>query len=148
MMSFMLFKQKEKKELENIQKIVLEKPKLEKSSVVENERHEFAPLFVKIDKYKEVLDLLAELRSAIVMIKNSVVIQKEIENLANENRDLVESSIEKLDKKISLIDSEFVRPHGYKKEIPDTRDAKNVDGVVNSLKTQIQDLKTELEQIS
>ena len=124
---------------------VKEKPQIEERT--EEKKSKFAPLFVKIDRYSSVLNLLNDLKATIMMAKNAIVVQKEIERLAEENRKLIEDSVSKIDEKIIRLDSEFIRPKGFKDDLKTSKDS-GLDGVVDDLKAQVDDLKSELENIS
>jgi hypothetical protein len=109
----------------------------------------FAPLFVKIDKYRSILNSISDLKTTLIMIKNAFMIQKEIEGLRDENKKMLELAISKLDKKIITLDSEFLRPTGFEEEFPSQMyESGGIEGVVDDLKKQIEGLKSELKTIS
>jgi archaellum component FlaC len=109
----------------------------------------FAPLFVKIDKYRSILNSINEIKTPLIMIKNTFMIQKEIEGLRDENKKMLELAISKLDKKIITLDSEFLRPTGFEEEFPSQMyESGGIEGVVDDLKKQIEGLKSELKTIS
>jgi hypothetical protein len=108
----------------------------------------FAPLFVKIDKYRSILSSISDIKTTLIMIKNAFMIQKEIEGLRDENKKMLELAISKLDKKIITLDSEFLRPTGFEEEFPSQiYESGGIEGVVDDLKKQIEGLKTELKTI-
>ena len=126
-----------------------EKPKEIEEKIEEPKKPMFAPLFVKINKYRSVLSSINDLKTTIIMIKNALAIQREIESLRDENRKLLESAISKLDKKIIALDSEFLRPRGLEEEFPpSTYETSELEGVVSDLKKQIEGLKSELKTIT
>ena len=109
----------------------------------------FAPLFVKIDRYRSVLDAIKDLKSMILMMKNALRVQKEIEELWDENRKFLETAIEKINKKILSLDSDFLRPRGYEEGVlPPEYETEGFEGVVDDLKKQVEGLKSELKTIS
>jgi len=109
----------------------------------------FAPLFVKIEKYRNVLSHINDLRTTIIMLKNALSIQKQIEGLRDENRKFLELAINKMDKKIVSLDTEFLRPKGFEEEFtPATYETEGLEGVVSDLKKQIEGLKSELKTIT
>jgi len=124
-----------------------EKPVSEELKEVEKSST-FAPLFVKIEKYKSILEVLEELKATMKMIKNGLETQKEIEALADKNRKLIESCINKVNEKIISLDSEFRRPKGYREEKTPIRRTDELEYVLDDLKTQIEDLKSELGRIT
>jgi len=116
---------------------------------VEEKKSTFAPLFVKIDQYRSVLTTISDLKTTVIMIKNALGLQKEIESLRDENRRLMEAAINKIDKKIVTLDSEFLRPQGFEEEFPPPiYETEGLEGVVTDLKKQIEGLKSELQTIS
>jgi hypothetical protein len=141
----------EKKEpLEEEIKTLTEEPITEPvAEITEIEKASFAPLFVKLDRYKSVLDTINELKSSIISIKSSLDVQKQIENLREENRQLLEGAISKVDEKILSLDSEFLRPKGFEEEMPQPEiKTEGLQGALTDLKKQIEGLKEELKTIS
>jgi len=115
----------------------------------EPEKPVFAPLFVKIEKYRSVLNSINDLKTTVIMIKNAFSIQKQIDSLRNENRKFLELAIKKIDKKIVSLDMDFLRPQGYEEEFPPPiYEAGGLEGVVDDLKKQIEGLKSELQTIT
>lgn len=145
------------------EKSKVEETILEEQPQKEPEKQVFVPLFVKIERYREVLEFLKDLKSSVIAVKNAMIVQKEIEALSNENRAMIEAAINKIDEKILALDSEFTRPKGYKEGAlappsadmalkpsapPTPQESKNLENVVDELKSQIDNLKSLLKQIS
>ena len=113
------------------------------------ERPAFAPLFVKIEKYRNVLRSINDLKTTIIMLKNALTVQRQIEGLRDENRKFLELAINKIDRKIVSLDTEFLKPRGFEEEFPPaTYETAGVEGVVDDLKKQIEGLKSELKTIT
>ncbi|MEM5799047.1 MAG: hypothetical protein QXZ43_00025 [Candidatus Aenigmatarchaeota archaeon] len=124
--------------------INVEKPKeaqqIEKKSV---------PLFVKLDKYKNILDILNDMKSILFFAKNTLAVQKQIELLLEENKKLLEDSITRLDQKLLYLEKELTKPGLYETKIEDTqKQNKDLDSVLEELKKQIESLKIDLKNIS
>lgn len=107
----------------------------------------FAPLFIKIEKYRSLLEILNDLKVTTIMIKDALASQKEIDRLKEENRSLIEASINKIDQKISSLDAEFLRPRGFREELamPPQRTG-DLDETIGNLRSQIEKLKSELKR--
>ena len=117
--------------------------------VVPERRPAFAPLFVKLERYRAVLDTINDLKTALLMVKNALNIQRQIEGLKEENRRFLEAAVRKIDKKIASLDAEFLRPAGFEEEYPPvTYEPSGLEGVVEDLKKQIESLKSELKTIT
>ncbi len=126
------------------------------------DRPSFAPLFVKIDRYRQILNTLGYLKTAMIMIKNSFITLNELEKAREETFSLINEAIEKIDSKISGLDSELIRPAGFhdnstpaekmekieKSTSMDYQDAETVEATVADLKGQIDQLKAELERMA
>jgi len=127
----------------NLQTIKKQEPPPEK------ERPAFAPLFVKIDRYRNILNALGQLRTSIVMIRNSFSTLNELEKARFETLKLIEEAVGRVENKLSALDSELLRPAGHHPEIsPEYQDVETVQATVADLKGQIEQLKTELEQLT
>lgn len=110
------------------------------------------PLFVKIERYREVLDSLHDLRSTVSTLENTVKLQNEIEKMASENRELILTSVKKLNEKVMFMDNEFKNPGSYKKGFKkpniDLPNKENLDTVVSDLKSQIDSIKDDLKTLT
>jgi len=131
---------------------VQQKPVQEERPLVpsqETPKPTFAPLFVKIEKYRNVLDSINDLKTTIIMLKNALIVQRQIEGLRDENRKFLELAIDKIDKKVVSLDTEFLKPRGFEEEFPPaTYETEGLEGVVDDLKKQIEGLKSELKAIT
>jgi len=106
------------------------------------------PLFVKIEKYKNVLSVLNEMKTTIMMLKNALTLEQELEKARNENITLIQNAVGKIERKILAMDAEFLRPSGYKEQLPEqVYEAESLDYAVDTLKSQIDELKSELEEV-
>ncbi len=112
-------------------------------------RPAFAPLFVKIDRYRNILNALGQLRTSVVMIRNSFSTLNELEKARLETLKLIEEAVGKVETKLSSLDTELLRPTSAHMDVtPEYQDVETVQATVADLKGQISQLKTELEQLS
>ncbi len=112
------------------------------------ERPAFAPLFVKIDRYRNILNALGQLRTSVVMIRNSFSTLNELERARLETLKLIEEAVGKVENKLSALDTELLRPTSAHMDVtPEYQDVETVQATVADLKGQITQLKAELEQL-
>jgi hypothetical protein len=76
------------------------------------ERETSAPLFVKIDKYREVLKGVQEMKLFVSGVKQTFVVLQEIEALRADAINIMRATVQKLDKSITEMDAELLRPKG------------------------------------
>jgi hypothetical protein len=125
--------------VQSLQVIAQPAPQQEKSS--------FAPLFVKIDRYRNILKSLGELRTTLVLMKNAFAMLEQIDKIKDENMNLIASALNSIEKKLISLDSEFLRPSGFENELSETYEFENVQLVISELHSQIEQLKTEMQQV-
>jgi hypothetical protein len=116
----------------------------------ESERPSFAPLFIKIDRYRQILNSIGNLKTAMIMIKNSLVTVIELDKARDETFKLIQDAMEKMEKRLSMLDQELIRPSGYHEfaENLEYHDVETIGATVADLRGQIEQLKSELENVS
>jgi vacuolar-type H+-ATPase subunit I/STV1 len=129
-----------------VEKIPEQHPKEIKEEV--KEKSSFAPLFVKLDRYRQILNTMNYLKNTMNMIKNTLSILNELEKIKSENLKLIEDTIEKADKKILTLDSEFMRPSGFIEEMPELSDVESLEATLVDLREQVNQLKSELRSMA
>jgi hypothetical protein len=120
------------------------------------EKPSFAPLFVKIDRYRQILSAVGHLKTTMIMIKNSLITLRELDKARDETFKLVEDAIENLENRLNSLDQELVRPSGFQDRIPVThevtekaqyQDVETIEATIADLKGQIEQLKSELDSV-
>lgn len=113
-------------------------------------KQNFAPLFVKIDRYRNILNALGQVRTAMVMIHNSFTALSELERARSDTLKVLEKALDRVEKKIANLDSELVKPAGYATQMPSEEyaDAATIETTIADLRGQIDQLKSELDQVA
>jgi len=127
--------------LKTVSEVQVPKPKKVK-------KPEFAPLFVKLERYKEILSDLEGLRTTMVAIKNAFSILNQLDKLRYENIGMLQNAIEKVDEKLAALDSEFLRPAGFREELPTEEYSEGLESELGNLKNQVDKLKSELKSVA
>jgi len=73
-----------------------------------------APLFIKVSRYKQTLDTIDYLKSEITTIKNSLAALRELREVEEDTKKIVQDVFEKVGEDIRHLDSELLRPTGFK----------------------------------
>jgi len=106
-------------------------------------------LFVKLDKYKQLLSNLIQVKSSIAILKNNLIVFNELDKLRNENMKLVQENLEKVEKKIADLDAALLKPSGFREEfIPQMEEVASIEATIADLKSQMAQLRGELETTS
>ncbi len=126
------------------------KEEVRHKEVKEPERPSFAPLFVKIDRYRQILNAIGYLKTTMIMIKNSLMTLNELDKARDETFKLIQDAVEKLEGRLSILDQELIRPTGYHEiaEKPEYQDVETVEATIADLKGQIEQLRVELQEMT
>ncbi|MFH1420947.1 MAG: hypothetical protein ABIG30_03195 [Candidatus Aenigmatarchaeota archaeon] len=103
-----------------------------------------APLFIKIDKYNELLGHLQELRSFMSATKETFQILEEIETARSDAVKILRTSIQRMERSLAIADNELGKPETPMSEEFSRGDVDNVETSLQSLKKEIGDLRKEL----
>lgn len=148
----LLGKKKNEKMKERLPAIVENLPEslseITPENLKEQEKPSQAPLFVKLDKYKQILSTIASLKPSFVMLKNNFEILNKLEKLREENMSLIKETLERVEKKLTTLDTELIKPSGFREEMPEMYDVKSVDDMLADLNKQIEQLKSGLKTVA
>jgi hypothetical protein len=120
-------------EVIDLEKMVKETPKI-------------APLFIRVDKYKEILTNINELKVSINKLLDMLAIRKEIHKMNFETDDRLEKALQKISSSTSNFSNEFVSLRGmdHLKEPPKQTPT---DGAISKIGEEVMRLKQELESL-
>ncbi len=109
-----------------------------------------APIFIKLDRYQIILTAMAEVKKGLDTIKNIFSYVSELEKMKSESFRMLHDMVAKIDKKLVFLDSEFLRPPGFEEEAsPEmTMSPGNLENVIDSMKGRIDELRSQIEDIS
>jgi hypothetical protein len=124
---------------------------------------ESVPLFIKLDRYKNILHTISDLKSTVTKVKNAFEMFSEMERVKAQNLRVLEAAVQKVEARLADLDSEFLRPAGLKeKEVEQPQEFsvaeeiqngsngndEGLHGMISDLRVQITKLKEELDQMS
>jgi len=116
--------------------------------VVAKKPERFAPLFVKIEKYKEILTLLTELKKSIDFYMKVNEKLEEIKKLEAEMEKIKEEMVKKINSKIVMLDEYFLRPKEFEEKLPKPIEPgiEDFDSVVRDLKSEVESIRKKIEE--
>ncbi len=106
-----------------------------------------APLFVKIEKYKEIVKSVLEIRTFISGTKQAFTILSEIETIRNDALNILKTSMQRLEKRVVELDNLMLRPRGIPFEEDDVEEVGHVEDGLMDLQKQVSELKRELQTL-
>jgi len=123
---------------------------IEKSEPIKEEivKPTAAPLFVKLERYGNILEAINEIKMTVVKIKNALAILSDLDNLRDENLKLIKDATDAMENRVGLLDTEFLKPSGLEEKLPPEVYTEGLEDVLDNLKVQVGQLKAELESIS
>jgi hypothetical protein len=106
---------------------------------------EHAPLFVKVEKYREVLGHIGEIKTFVNGVKQIFVLQDELDGVRTDALRMLRSSIQRLERSIEEVDSGLLRPVGLEVFPHGDVEMKHVEESLTRLRSQLSNLRKELE---
>jgi len=117
-----------------------------KEEIKEEKQKGYPPLFVKLERYEEILNTMSEIKSVLSSLKNSFFVLNESEKIRSETIEIIKENIDRIERRITALDSVLLKPPGYE-EMPVEEEHKTEEmrDVLSTLRLQIDQLKQELE---
>lgn len=109
------------------------------------ELRKVVPLFIKLERYEEVLSTIDELEEVLSLIKNSFSLLEESEKIRTEAVGAIKENIGKIEERIASLNSILLRPYGHEEREYRSEEMKDT---LSTLKSQIEKLRQELQSFS
>ena len=120
-------------EIIDLEKMIEETPKI-------------APLFIKVDKYKEILENIQKLKTSLKNMQFLIVFKEQIKKIDSESDELLLKTIQNLSQFINDFSMNFSIPRGVS-YIPRPPLEERADSTVSDLGAKITKLREELDKI-
>lgn len=116
--------------------------------LVEVHARDSAPLFVKIDRYKELLSYLHLLRLGMTNLKDLMCVLKTTQEMLKETNGALELTIEKTNAYLSSMDTELLKPRGIDIDIEEDSRRTEMRMTLEELNIHLEKLRQEVRSIS
>ncbi|MBM3304095.1 MAG: hypothetical protein FJY76_03280 [Candidatus Aenigmarchaeota archaeon] len=103
------------------------------------------PLFIKIDKYRDVLKNVQELKSFSVGLRDAMDAIADVEHELKTGLEIANKALDRFNTLLALLDSKLIRIEGV--EPADVQTPKEIDDYVKGLYDQIERIKHDLRTI-
>jgi len=109
------------------------------------EKHEetFAPLFIKIERYREITSKIGSAKATLESLKSSLSLLRELEKLREENLKVIEGIVSKLEKKLDELEMEFLKRGGIISQMKEVKDVESLLSSLSEVKSRIEEIKAE-----
>ncbi|MFH1228795.1 MAG: hypothetical protein V1678_00020 [Candidatus Aenigmatarchaeota archaeon] len=111
------------------------------------ETPKMAPIFVRVDKYKEVLSHIQELKDTVKNLESALAIRKTIHRMNADSDAVIERALQKFTESTSMFGREFVTPRGAEVMPKETGKEDIVDCTISQIRDEVTRLRSELERI-
>lgn len=145
----MLFRKERKDDLEEIKNAMEEGPTemaTPEPTFQEVKREISAPLFVKVEKYREILSSVQEMKIFISGVRQLFNILNELEAVRSDTIKIMRATVQRLEKGVLEIDTELLRPRGLVAEARG-EEATHIESSLEELQRQLGDLRRELQEM-
>lgn len=113
------------------------------------ERPKFAPLFIKVDRYNEVLKNIESVKEVLLNIRDLLNLTQQLDKIKTESQLLLQKNIQEIARIVSELDKEFVRPKGLGIEeiIKRPIETERVEEYVSELQRELEGLRSRLQRV-
>jgi len=124
-------------------------PKMELAPMPE--RPKFAPLFIKIERYQEVLRSIGSMKLVLASLRELLMLRKELERIKADSDSLLEKNIKEIEAVTGRLDAEFVRPKSAERPeflgIERPAELAGVGEYVSDLQSELEKLESRLKGV-
>jgi len=108
----------------------------------------FAPLFVKVDRYREILESINKMKANIVNVQSMLSIEKQISDMKSQVDSELEKEVQELKLIVNALDKELVRPKAVEPYImPKPSDVAKMETYVSDLQNELSKLQSQVKKI-
>jgi polyhydroxyalkanoate synthesis regulator phasin len=116
---------------------------------VQRKEQMIAPLFVKVDKYRELLTTVHEMKLFVSGVKQIFNILQDLENVRTETLKVMRASVQRLERSVLEMDTGLLRPRGvdFSEMIESETEVRHIEDSLTDLQNQIASLRRELQDL-
>lgn len=108
---------------------------------------ETAPLFVKVEKYKEIVGSVNETKRFLTGIKQLFLVMNELQGIQQDSINMLKTSVQRLEKSIEWVDHSLVRPIGFEEPPHGEMEVRQIEQSLLELQREISNLRKDLDRL-
>ncbi len=143
----MLFRKRELGTEEIKESMLPEAPVFSAPSHAEEPKTFSAPLFVKVDKYREILSSVQEMKIFVSSTRQLFNVLHELETVRSDAISIMKATIQRLEKSVIEIDSGLLRPRGVSEIAHGNAETQHLENSLTELQAQLAGLRKELQEL-
>ncbi|HLC68159.1 MAG TPA: hypothetical protein VJI12_04765 [archaeon] len=147
----MFFKKERDRDFDDIKDEVIEdepvrlQPQIRTREEMPTHQDAGAPLFVKVDKYRDLIASVQELKLYLGATRSIFALFTDLEAVRAESLNVLRATVQRLERTITEMDTELLRPRGVSVPEQDAAEVHHIENSLNDLHQQLQGLKRELQ---
>ena len=106
-----------------------------------------APLFVKVEKYRDMLHTVIEMKLFVSGTKQVFTILQELEAIRGDALKIMRATVQRLEKSLTEIDTELLRPRGINMDVAPGGEIVHIEESLSDLQKQLLQMKKELQEL-
>ena len=147
----MFFKKERDRDFDDIKDEVIEdepvrlQPQIRTREEMPTHQDAGAPLFVKVDKYRDLIASVQELKLYLGATRSIFALFTDLEAVRAESLNVLRATVQRLERTITEMDTELLRPRGVSVPEQDAAEVHHIENSLNDLHQQLHGLKRELQ---
>ena len=106
-----------------------------------------APMFIKVEKYREILTELDEIKTFTASINQIFSVLADIDATREDAMKALRASLQRLERATAMIDAELLRPIGFEVFPHGEVELKHIETSLSALQQQLAGMRRELEKM-
>lgn len=134
-------------DVEDIKGAMIEEAPALLEPIPARERETGAPLFVKVDKYRDIIKNVQEIKLFVASTKQVFGILHDVESLRADTLNVLRATLQRIERSMLEIDTELLRPYGASVAEAESGEAGHIESSLGELQRQLLELKRELQEM-
>ncbi|NOX71304.1 MAG: hypothetical protein GXO64_01215 [Candidatus Micrarchaeota archaeon] len=110
------------------------------------EKHASPPLFIKIERYREIVKQIQDLRSTALTLRDALDALFEMEREIKAGLDIAQKTLDKFNTTLLALDGSLIRSQGI--DVEPAEESKELEEYIRKIYSQVERIRTDMKTIS